>query len=325
MDQQQIADVRAFNRFYTRQIGLLDDHYQGSRFSLPEGRLLYEISTRGHTTGAELARSLGVDPAYVSRILRRFLGDDLVALTPSATDRRSNAVALTREGDAAYAELDAASSASVAGLLGPIDPMRREALLAAMRTIRAILGDDSAAAATVVLRPHRIGELGWLIHRQGLLYNQQYGWNGEFEALIAGIYSEYEAAPATPPRNLWVAERNGMIAGSVFCMPSDGLEGSAQLRMLYVEPEARGSASPHAGRPMRRLRPRRRLRAHAALDAFDPAGSPPPLRRGRLRDRRDARTAASARTSSARSGSCAFSSPGRRRRRWAAARRPRGR
>jgi DNA-binding MarR family transcriptional regulator/GNAT superfamily N-acetyltransferase len=237
---QQVSDVRSFNRFYTRQLGLLDEHYQGSRFTMPEGRLLYEIATRGHTTGAELARSMDVDPAYISRMLRRFLSEDLVALTPNLADRRSNSVALTGDGDTACTEIVSSSNASVARLLEALDPPRREALLGAMRTIRAILGDRAEEGGPVVLRPHRIGELGWLIHRQGLLYNQQFGWNIDFEAMIAGLYAEYEQAPGAPPKQLWIAERNGRVAGSVFCMPSEGVEGSAQLRMLYVEPDARG-------------------------------------------------------------------------------------
>jgi DNA-binding MarR family transcriptional regulator/GNAT superfamily N-acetyltransferase len=234
-----IADIRAFNRFYTRQIGLLGEHINQSRFSFPEARLIYEIATRGHTTGAELARALGVDPAYVSRLMRKFIADEIVALTPSIADRRANNVALTRDGDAAFKELNAASDEAVAELLKPIDPMRRDALLAAMRTIRSVLG-DAMPAAPLILRPHRIGELGWLVHRQGLLYNQQFGWSIEFEALIAGLYSDFELAPETPPKALWIAERQGAVVGSVFVMPSQGREGTAQLRMLYVEPEARG-------------------------------------------------------------------------------------
>src|SRR5690606_820583 len=129
--------------------------------------------------------------------------------------------------------------AGIAALLAPLDPVRRQELLAAMRTIRAILGEGDGGGP-VILRPHRLGELGWLIHRQGRLYNQQHGWNGDFEALIARIYYEYHFAPDAPPKALWVAEQNGAVAGSIFCMPSEGVEGSAQLRMLYVEPHARG-------------------------------------------------------------------------------------
>ena len=231
----QIADIRAFNRFYTRQIGLLNEHLNKSRFSLPEGRVLYEIAARGHTTLAEVARALGMDLGYASRLTRKLVAEGLIALTPSATDRRSNRMALTRDGDAAFAGLDGLERGGC--LTRPLEPLRREALLGAMRTIRTVLGDIEPAP--VILRPHRLGEIGWMIHRQGLLYNRQYGWNGEFEALIARIYSEYEAAPAAPPRNLWVAEWNGEVAGSIFCMPSEGLPDSAQLRLLYVEPAAR--------------------------------------------------------------------------------------
>lgn len=237
---QDIADVRAFNRFYTRQIGLLEEHFNRSRFSLQEGRVLHEIAARGTTTLAAVARALEMDAGYASRLVQKLVAQELVALSPNPADRRSNDIALAPAGEEAYRQLDAASRSAVGGLLAPIDPQRRRALLDAMLTIRTVLGDEILDPGLVVLRPHRIGELGWLVHRQGLLYNQQYGWNGEFEALIARIYNEYHFAPDAPPKALWVAERNGMIAGSVFCMPSEGLEGSAQLRMLYVEPAARG-------------------------------------------------------------------------------------
>lgn len=239
MTADLVSDIRAFNRFYTRQIGLLDEHFNDSRFTLPEGRVLYEIASRGHTTLAEIARSLCMDPGYASRLLHKLVGEELAALTPNPGDRRSNSIALTTEGDLAFAQLDASSNGAVAELLRPLDETRRSALVAAMRTIRAILG-DAESAAPLVLRPHGPGELGWLIHRQGLLYSQQFGWNTEFEALIAGLYRDFELAPATPPKALWVAERQDVVVGSVFVMPSEGREGTAQLRMLYVEPEARG-------------------------------------------------------------------------------------
>lgn len=239
MTTDLVADIRAFNRFYTRQIGLLDEHFNKSRFTLPEGRMLYEIASRGRTTLAEIARSLGMDPGYASRLLHKLVDQELAALTPNPGDRRSNSVALTQDGDLAFAQLDATSNGAVAELLRPLDETQRTALVAAMRTIRSILG-DAMPAAPLTLRPHRLGELGWLIHRQGLLYNQQFGWNGEFEALIAGLYRDFEQAPVTPPKALWVAERQNAVVGSVFVMPSEGREGTAQLRMLYVEPEARG-------------------------------------------------------------------------------------
>lgn len=237
----EIARIRAFNRFYTRQIGLLEEQFNDSPLSLAEARVLYEIDARGHTTSGELMRSLGIDRGYLSRMLRKFSDAGLTALSPNLADRRSNHLALTDDGDVIVARLNEKSSGAVAELIHPLDESARGALVAAMHTIRRLLRDpDLPEPGPAVLRPLRIGDIGWMTHRQGLLYHQQFGWNGEFEALIAGIYAQYVAAPAAPPKQLWVAEREGRIAGSIFVMPSDGLVGSAQLRMLYVEPEARG-------------------------------------------------------------------------------------
>ena len=236
---QEISDVRAFNRFYTRQIGLLSEHVAKSRFTLGEGRVLYEIGKGPPATASTLAQALDLDPAYLSRVLQKFVAAGLVTLTPSLTDRRANDVALTLSGEAAVAELDRLNDEAIEAVLGRVAPTDRRQLVAAMSTIRTAFG-DTTARGPVILRPHRIGELGWMIHRQGLLYNHQFGWNGEFEALIAGIYRDYVAAPADPPKDLWVAEQGGNIVGSIFVQPSDGVPGSAQLRMLYVEPASRG-------------------------------------------------------------------------------------
>ncbi|MBI4921166.1 MAG: MarR family transcriptional regulator [Devosia nanyangense] len=239
MADDDVARIRAFNRFYTRQIGLLNEVIARSRFSLGEGRVLYEIAQRGHTTGAELAASLGLDPAYLSRILQKFLGQGLVLLSPSPTDRRANRITLSEAGDVAMAELETLNDAAIEAVLAPVAPADRPALVAAMSTIRSILG-DTPRRGPIILRPHRVGEYGWLIHRQGLLYNQQFGWDIGFEALAAGIYREFHDLPATPPKALWVAEHDGGIVGSVFVIPLAGSTGTAQLRMLYVEPETRG-------------------------------------------------------------------------------------
>ena len=239
MDDSFISDVRAFNRFYTRHLGLLSEHVAESSFSLAEGRVIYEIAGRGRTTARELVQLLGIDPGYMSRILQRLVSLDLVALTPNPDDRRSSAIALTVEGDGAIAELEELNNRAVAQVLSPLDAGRRAELSAAMQTIRALLG-EAPEEAPIVLRPHRLGELGWLIHRQGVLYNRQFGWDGGFEALIATIYGEFHALPAAPPRDLWVADRGGRILGSVFVIPHEGSAETAQLRMLYVEPEARG-------------------------------------------------------------------------------------
>jgi len=234
-----IAEVRAFSRLYTRVIGALDAGHLDTSFTLSEARLIYEVATHGRTTAAGIARAMGVDPAYVSRLVGRLKDEGVLELAPSERDRRQSDIALTKAGHAAFARLDGATNDRVSALLAPLEPTRRAALVAAMSTVRALLG-DTMPAAPLVLRPHRVGELGWLIHRQAVLYNQQHGWNGEFETLIAKLYHDYEMASATPPKALWIAERKGGIAGSVFATPSEGRPGTAQLRMLYVEPEARG-------------------------------------------------------------------------------------
>lgn len=239
MEEKLVAELRAFNRFYTRILGLLDEHIVDSPFSLAEARVLYEISTLGHTTAADLSRSLGLDPGYLSRMLRRLVGAEYIIVTPGISDRRQNNMALSSDGDLAVANLSQRSDATVGALVETLDETQRDTLLRAVRDIRRVLG-DSLPQKPVVLRPHRVGELGWLIHRQAVLYNRQFGWNGEFETLIARIYHEYEIAPLTPPKALWVAERDGEVLGSVFVTPSAGRSGTAQLRMLYVEPEARG-------------------------------------------------------------------------------------
>lgn len=239
MDTALVADIRAFNRFYTRLIGVLEAGMHETPFTLAEARVIYEIGKRVSVTHGELARALDIDPGYLTRLNFKLTDAGVVGNTRGANDRRSVSYALTREGDAVFAALDAGSDASITELLAPLNAADRVRLATAMRTIRAMFGDEMPASP-VVLRPHRLGELGWLIHRQAVLYNQQHGWNGEFETLIAKIYHDYEEAADAPPKALWVAERNGAVAGSVFCTPAASRPGTAQLRMLYVEPEARG-------------------------------------------------------------------------------------
>jgi DNA-binding MarR family transcriptional regulator/GNAT superfamily N-acetyltransferase len=234
-----VAEIRRFSRFYTREVGALDAGHLDTPYSLTEARLIYEVATRGETTAAEVARAMGTDPGQLSRVVARLKEAGLLVLTPNARDRRQQDITLSEAGRSAFARLDRATIARIESLLAPLDPAQRATLVSAMAKVRTLLG-DGVAAAPLLLRPHRIGELGWLIHRQALIYNQQYGWNIEFEALIAKIYHDYEVAPETPPKALWIAERNGAIAGSVFAIPAEGRPGTALLRMLYVEPEARG-------------------------------------------------------------------------------------
>ena len=236
----QIDDIRAFNRFYTRQIGLLEEHFADGPLTLPEARVIYEINARGHVTARALAQELRMDGGYLSRMLSRFVDAGLTAVSPTPGDRRSNTIALTPDGDLIARRLNVRSNDAVARQIHGLSGSQTKELVEAMRTVRRLLGDAALDTGPVVIRSHHIGELGWLIHRQGILYNEQFGWNIEFEALIAGIYSQFERAPQTPAKQLWIAEQDGAIVGSIFVMPSEGLPGSAQLRMLYVEPKARG-------------------------------------------------------------------------------------
>ena len=238
--QDDIAQIRAFNRFYTRIIGLLEEGLHKSPYTLAEARLLHELGKQGDAQrSVDLARELGMDKGQMSRLVWRLIDLGLATSMPAGIpDRRSSGTVLTRDGDRVFAELAAASDASAAGLLEPLDAFRQRDLVSSMRRIAAILG-DTGLLEPLVLRPHRIGEIGWLIHRQGLLYHLEQGWNGEFETLIARIYGEFQAAPE--PKSLWVADLGGEVAGSVFVLPAAGeAAGTAQLRMLYVEPAFRG-------------------------------------------------------------------------------------
>ncbi|GLQ53252.1 bifunctional helix-turn-helix transcriptional regulator/GNAT family N-acetyltransferase [Devosia nitrariae] len=234
-----IAAVRRFNRFYTRIIGLLEEGMHRTRFTLSEARMIHEIGKRGATSGSELASELGMDPGQVSRLLWRLVDQDQVYITPGDDDRRRSRVSLTADGDKTCARLNIMSDEAAAGLLEPLDRSGRRRLVQAMKLVMRLLS-GSPEKGPLAFRPHRIGELGWLTYRQALLYNQEYGWNSEFETLIARIYADYEDAPATPPKALWLADFDGEVAGSVFVVPAAGEEKTAQLRMLYVEPTFRG-------------------------------------------------------------------------------------
>ena len=236
----QIAEIRTFNRFYTKVIGLIEEGMHQSQYSLAEARVIYELGRRGHATASAIAGTLDMDRGQMSRLILRLIDQGLVAALPSATDRRAASLALTTDGDAVFRRFNEMSDAAVAsGLLEPLDEFGRRDLVGAMRRIQALLAEPDNDP--LILRPYRIGELGWLIHRQGLLYHLEQGWNGEFETLIARIYADYEAAPVAPAKSLWVAEQGGEVAGSVFIIPAaEDAQGTAQLRMLYVEPAFRG-------------------------------------------------------------------------------------
>ncbi|MGO9228558.1 MAG: GNAT family N-acetyltransferase [Bryobacteraceae bacterium] len=234
----QIAAVRRFNRFYTRQIGLLRKSYLDSPYSLTEARVLYELAQRTDVTAVVLARDLDFDAGYLSRILARFERRGLVSRTPSLYDRRQADLALTAKGRKALAPLDGRSAGQSAAMLDPLRREDRPRLIEAMRTIETLLAPEVAPPAPFTLRTHQTGDIGWIIHRHGVLYAQECGWGTPFEALIADLGAKFlrEFDPAR--ERCWIAEKDGARVGSVLVMKAS--EDAAQLRLLLVEPEARG-------------------------------------------------------------------------------------
>lgn len=237
----QIAAIRAFNRFYTRVIGLLEDSILKSPFALAEARVIHEIGEIGCTTSAALSRRLGMDPGQLSRLTAKLVDRGVIVATPSPSDARATDLRLTPPGEFASSVLNRLSDAEAGNLIAPLAPPQRQAVVGAMQTITDLLAGRDGPDEIFIRDHHQIGELGWLILRQAALYHQEHGWNGEFEALISRIYAEFEDAPQSPPKRLWIAEKGGAIAGSVFVLPATSAATTAQLRMLYAEPFARGS------------------------------------------------------------------------------------
>jgi DNA-binding MarR family transcriptional regulator/GNAT superfamily N-acetyltransferase len=244
--EPRTAAVRRFNRFYTRRIGVLHEGLADSRFSLAESRLLWEFAHRDASTAAELARDLDLDPGYLSRLLQRLKAGKLIRAERSSEDARHLHLSLTAAGKRAFAPLDRHSEAQVAGLLAPLDDSKQRSLLAAMATIESLLGESRPAPAAWLLRPPQPGDIGWVVARHGALYAQEYGWDMRFEALVARIAADFVDRFEPRREACWIAERDGASVGSVFLVQArDESSGAAiaktaQLRMLLVEPSARG-------------------------------------------------------------------------------------
>jgi DNA-binding MarR family transcriptional regulator/N-acetylglutamate synthase-like GNAT family acetyltransferase len=238
-DPAQIAAVRRFNRFYTRQIGLLRKSYLGSPYSLTEARVLYELAQRKDVTAVELARDLDFDAGYLSRILARFEKHGLLSRTPSLYDRRQADLSLTAKGRKAFAPLDGRSAGQSAAMLDPLRREDRPRLIEAMRTIETLLAQEAAAPPPYALRTHQPGDIGWIIHRHGALYAQEYGWGALFEALVADVCAKFLREFDAARERCWIAEKDGARVGSVMLVKTSAA-GTAQLRLLLVEPEARG-------------------------------------------------------------------------------------
>ncbi len=237
LDDQVLA-VRDFNRFYTRQIGLLEEGMLKSKFSLTEVRVLYELANRNGLTATQLGHELGLDAGYLSRILGKFEKRGMLARTPSATDARRSEITLTAAGHTAYEPLNIESHSHIKALLEPLATRDRTELVDAMNSIRTLLDDREPAKVPYILRPHQPGDMGWVVHRQAMLYSREYGWDDSFEALVAEIASDFLKTFDPKRERCWIAEKDGMIVGSVFVVrQSDEI---AKLRMLYVDEAARG-------------------------------------------------------------------------------------
>ena len=237
---QRIAAVRRFNRFYTRRIGVLQEGLGLSAFSLTEARILYELSARGRTTARTLSEDLGIDAGYLSRLVRRFDEQGLVVRTPSNDDARQIILSLTPRGEAAFAKLDATTCAEIGAVLRELPHTDQARLTEAMATIERILSAEPSAPGAYSLRPHRPGDMGWIVHRQAVLYAQEYGWNQEYEALISRIVADFLDRFDPARERCWIAEQEGAIVGSVFVVAHPERDDVAKLRLLYVEPTARG-------------------------------------------------------------------------------------
>src|SRR2546421_8691595 len=237
---QRVTAVRRFNRFYTRQIGLLQETLLRSPFSLTEARVLYELGNRAPTHATALGQELGLDAGYLSRILRGFERRGLLARTPSHTDRRQSVLALTAQGRNAFARLDAASRPEIRALLEQCPAGDQARLVGSMHTIEQLLGapPPTDRAAAYRLRRHRPGDMGWVVHRHGVLYAREYRWDARFEALVAEIRRKFLKRYDPKRERCWIAELEGEIVGSVFLVHRS--HRIAQLRLLLVEPSARG-------------------------------------------------------------------------------------
>lgn len=234
---ERIQAVREFNRLYTKILGLLDESMLRQPYTLTEVRVLFELAQRSSMPVTLLRQTLGLDPGYLSRLLARFESDGLVARERSSTDARAQVVSLTSAGREVFGKLDQLSSDHIGELLGGLSEENQRRLVQAMDLIRVQLG-DRPRPETLLLRPARVGDFGWIIHRHGAVYAQEYGWDASFEGLTARVVADYLDKHDPDREAAWLADLHGEPAGCVFCVRKDAQ--TAKLRLLLVEPSARG-------------------------------------------------------------------------------------
>ena len=237
---EAVAAVRGFNRAYTRRFGLLDQQHLGSEHSLGEVRVLYELAQRSGLSAAALARSLDLDPGHLSRMLAGLRRSGLVRRERSSQDRRASVLALTPAGRRAFDRLDRKATVEISGLLEAFPEGPRVELVRALAGVRRLLEPQSDGTSAVLIRTHRPGDLGWILDRHGVLYAEEYGWGTAFEAIVARVVAEFAGAQEPAREACWVAELEGRRVGCVMLVRHPEREGVARLRLLLVEPEARG-------------------------------------------------------------------------------------
>jgi DNA-binding MarR family transcriptional regulator/N-acetylglutamate synthase-like GNAT family acetyltransferase len=241
---ERVDQVRRFNRLYTRRIGVLQDGYLNSPFSLAEVRVLYELAHRPRITASELARDLDLDPGYLSRILRNFLKAGLLDRKRSERDGRESFLSLTAAGQQTFEPLESGAHAQIGGLLARLTLPQQQRLVQAMAQIEHLLGEEPSDAPGYTLREVAgPGDFGWVIARHGALYHQEYEWDVTFEALVAGIVAKFIDHFNPERERVWIAERRGQRVGCVFLVKSS--RRVAKLRLFLVEPEARGLGIGH--------------------------------------------------------------------------------
>ena len=234
----QISAVRAFNRFYTRKLGVLDQHLLQSPFSLSEARVLYELANREDPAAKEIGIELGLDPGYLSRIVQKFDEDGLITRKPLAADRRQFRLGLTARGRQAFAKLERSSHDEVAAMLAGLPGGERRRLVQAMTAIERLLGASGASPEPAILRGHRAGDMGWVVQSHGALYASEYGFDSAFEALVAEIVAKFLGSFDASRERCWIAEIDGAQVGSVFLVRHT--DDVAKLRLLLVDPAGRG-------------------------------------------------------------------------------------
>lgn len=237
---QRVEAVRRFNRFYTRRIGVLDEGLLQSPFSLTEARVIYELAHHRAVTATELAKELGLDAGYLSRIVSGFQRRGLVDKNASEVDARRKHLSLSEQGQREFAKLNASSRSEIGVMLRDLAEPDQSKLVEAMHVVEELLGAKPESGVPYLLRPHQPGDMGWVVYRHGVIYAQEYGWDEQFEALVADIVAKFIQQFDPKRERCWIAEKDGENVGSVFLVKHPERESVGKLRLMLVEPEARG-------------------------------------------------------------------------------------